>query len=88
MRKDAVQPPHAKGLKLMTWACMAARWQVPQNVLLEAVGGAEMVNGTCVERLLKDVLPVVRMLCMAPSASMAHARLSCLHQCNFWACGG
>ena len=36
-------------------------------MLVDAVGGEHMVNGTCVERMLKDVLPVVRVLVYSPS---------------------
>ena len=41
---------------------MSVALQVPHHVLVDAVGGEHMVNGTCVERMLKDVLPVVRVL--------------------------
>ena len=37
-----------------------ATLQVPQHILVDALGGVDVVNGTCVERVLKDVLPVVR----------------------------
>ena len=67
----------AAGQELRPVRCMAGCRQVPPQVLLEAVGGAEMANGTCVERMLKDILPVVRMGCMAIAAclgSLAGAR--------------
>ncbi len=39
---------------------------MPHHVLVDAVGGEHMVNGTCVERMLKDVLPVVRVPVYSP----------------------